>query len=382
MMRIFPLILASAAGAGLGLLLDPVSGHRRQTRIRDKALHLWKLTKRTTDVTSRDVMNRTRGLIAERRSTFSHEEVDDDVLTRRVAARLGHVVSHPRTIGITVQSGRVTLLGPILKSEIRNLLEAVKAVPGVIEIDNQLEEHENSDDIPALQAQGHPPYHRFNFSQTNWTPTTRLIALGMSGSLLSYGLRNRSGGLGSIGSILGLGLATRAVTNLPFQRLLGIGAGYRAVDVQKTITIRAPLQRVFDYWANFANFPSFMENIADVQDLGNGRSRWVVRGPFGISLEWNAVLTKLESGRMIAWQSEVGAAIQCAGVVTFIANGDDSTTVQIRLSYNPPAGALGHALATVLGVSPKQKMDTDLVRVKTFLETGIAPRLAARRRVS
>jgi uncharacterized membrane protein len=40
------------------------------------------------------------------------------------------------------------------------------------------------------------------------------------------------------------------------------------------------------------------------------------------------------------------------------------------LSYNPPAGALGHVFATFFGRHPKRIADEDLVRMKSLLETG------------
>jgi uncharacterized membrane protein len=38
--------------------------------------------------------------------------------------------------------------------------------------------------------------------------------------------------------------------------------------------------------------------------------------------------------------------------------------------YNPPAGVMGHAAASLLGSNPKQAMDEDLVRFKSLLEQG------------
>jgi uncharacterized membrane protein len=54
------------------------------------------------------------------------------------------------------------------------------------------------------------------------------------------------------------------------------------------------------------------------------------------------------------------------------------TRVHIRMSYNPPAGWLGHTIAAAFGVDPKQSMDADLARMKTLIESGRAPRDAAR----
>jgi hypothetical protein len=40
------------------------------------------------------------------------------------------------------------------------------------------------------------------------------------------------------------------------------------------------------------------------------------------------------------------------------------------MSYCPPAGLFGHAVAWVFGADPKTEMDEDLVRLKSLLETG------------
>jgi uncharacterized membrane protein len=47
------------------------------------------------------------------------------------------------------------------------------------------------------------------------------------------------------------------------------------------------------------------------------------------------------------------------------------------MSYSPPAGALGHAFALLLGSDPKSKMDDDLGRMKQFIERGNMPREAS-----
>jgi uncharacterized membrane protein len=49
------------------------------------------------------------------------------------------------------------------------------------------------------------------------------------------------------------------------------------------------------------------------------------------------------------------------------------------MSYNPIAGALGHAVASLFGADAKSQMDADLARMKTMIETGIPPHDAARK---
>jgi hypothetical protein len=60
---------------------------------------------------------------------------------------------------------------------------------------------------------------------------------------------------------------------------------------------------------------------------------------------------------------------------------DDKTVVDVRLSYYPPAGAVGHAIASLFGADPKSEMDDDLMRMKSFIETGHQPHDAADRKM-
>jgi uncharacterized membrane protein len=72
----------------------------------------------------------------------------------------------------------------------------------------------------------------------------------------------------------------------------------------------------------------------------------------------------------MAWQTEPSAVVQHAGRVHFRSRVDGSTAVNIRLSYNPIVGGLGHVVASLFGADPKRQMDDDLLRMKTFIETG------------
>jgi uncharacterized membrane protein len=80
------------------------------------------------------------------------------------------------------------------------------------------------------------------------------------------------------------------------------------------------------------------------------------------------------------WESNrVQPAVRfIAGIIRFLSNPDGSTTVNIRLSYNPAIGGVGHIVASLFGADPKSQMDEDLVRMKSFIETGKVPSDAAR----
>jgi uncharacterized membrane protein len=168
----------------------------------------------------------------------------------------------------------------------------------------------------------------------------------------------------------GVWLVARAVTNLETRRLLG-AAGRRGVDLRKSISIDAPREEVFAFFRAFENFPRFMSHVREVRPSGEGRWHWVVDGPAGAAVEWDAEVAALVPSEVIAWRTVPGAAVRSEGTVRF----DDDrkgTRIDVRLSYRPPGGALGHGLAALLGADPKRQLDDDLLRLKSILEHGRA----------
>jgi uncharacterized membrane protein len=371
------LLGSTAFGAGLMYLLDPRLGKRRRALVQDKVVHFIHKAEDAVGPTSRDFRNRIRGVAAEFRSLISSEQnVSDEVLVERIRSELGRVTSHPHAIEVFVSQGCVTLSGYILASEEKRVLRYVSAISGVKNVENRLEVHQEPGNIPSLQGGTGRREPRFELMQTNWSPTARLLSSLAGGTLVYYGINHR-GFPGLVFGGVGLSLLARGLTNIEFQRLLGVESGRRAIDIQKTLTIAAPINYVFPFWANYEYFPYFMSYIQEVRDLGGDRSHWVVRGPAGVSIGWDAVLTKFIPNEVLAWKSEPGSTVQHAGIIRFEPTAENNTRIHIQLSYNPPAGAIGHALATALGTDPKRQMDEDLMRMKTFIETGVLPHDAA-----
>ena len=166
---------------------------------------------------------------------------------------------------------------------------------------------------------------------------------------------------------------------MELKRLIGIGAGRRAIDFQKIINVAAPVEKVFSFWSDYQNFPRFMSNVREVQQTGNDTSRWVVSGPAGVPVGWSAIVTNYVPNRSIGWKTTSGSPIAHAGLVRFDSNPDGTTRIDIRLTYNPVAGGLGHLVASLFGADPKSEIDSDLVRMKTIIEDGAPPHDAAQK---
>lgn len=365
-----------ALGAAAMYLSDPDRGRRRRALARDKMQSLAVRAGDALDIASRDFVNRVQGLRARASQVIAgrRKRADDSVVAARVRAKIGRTTSHPHAIKVMVHDGCVTLNGPVLAEEKEQLLNTVRVVPGVTAVEDQLQVHAQPDNIAGLQGEGrlrqmHPPFMR-----ENWPPALRAIAM-VGGSTLSYyGLRRRTPA-GALLTLIGFGLLTRSISNRPLMHMLDT-AGRQAIDLQKTIHIAAPPETVFDLWSNYQNFPHFMSNVREVRDLGEGRSHWVVSGPVGIPIEWDAALTESTRPEKLAWRSAPDSPVQHTGEIHFEPE-NGGTRVSIHMSYSPPAGAIGHAVASLFGGNPKREMDEDLMRMKTFIERGIPPHDAA-----
>lgn len=159
MKRINAAVLGAGVGAGVGAglmyFLDPDRGKRRRALVRDKAVHVAHECRDSLDVATRGLANRAQGLYAKTRSWFECGAIADPVLRDRVRSRIGHVVSHPASIEVEVEDGKVRLAGPILTGELSGLLHCVSRVRGVAAVENRLEVHEAPDGAPGRQG-SHP----------------------------------------------------------------------------------------------------------------------------------------------------------------------------------------------------------------------------------
>jgi uncharacterized membrane protein len=369
--------LAAGVGALLMRAFGPGPARTRVLRARDRFARRARDAGDLADAGLRDFGHRTSGYFARLRRRMRRETPDDATLVERVRAQLGRLVSHPHAVDVDARDGHVTLSGDILKAEEHQLLEGVREVNGVAGIDSRLQTHRTAENVPMLQGGRGRPRPRMEYMQQNWAPGPRLLALGAGSALAAWGLTQKRTPAALLG-LVGVGIAMRAATNQDLRRTLGMAGGRRGVDIRKTIHIAAPREHVFDRWCDFENFPQFMSHVEEVRPVGDDRYHWTVRGPAGVQVEWDAVVTALERPDVIAWRTEPGAPVQHAGIVHFD-NEAGGTRVTVRMSYNPPGGSLGHAAAALLDGDPKRTLDADLLRMKAYIETGVPPHDAVRR---
>jgi uncharacterized membrane protein len=148
-------------------------------------------------------------------------------------------------------------------------------------------------------------------------------------------------------------------------------------QVTRTIIVKAPLTEVYDIWANFENFPHFMKYIKSVRKTGDGLSHWVMEGPLGKEIEWDAETTRLDQNQRIAWNSRAGGDVTTSGQVTFKDLPQGQTEIAVTLQYVPPAGALGEVVAKIFK-DPADQLDEDLKNFKAYVEQSTGSREVGR----
>lgn len=134
----------------------------------------------------------------------------------------------------------------------------------------------------------------------------------------------------------------------------------------KSIIVGADVSEVYKIWANFENFPQFMKNIKSVKKTGENKSHWVMEGPLGKKIEWDAETTRMDENKRIAWNS-TGGDIKTSGQVTFNSLPQNQTDVHVVLQYVPPAGVAGEWVAQLLS-HPDDRLEEDLRNFKTYVE--------------
>jgi uncharacterized membrane protein len=141
-----------------------------------------------------------------------------------------------------------------------------------------------------------------------------------------------------------------------------VGSATRYAEVQ------APIEKVYGHWRNFENFPSMFSDVERVDVHGN-RSHWVVKGPAGKSVEWDADIEEDVPNERIAWRSIGDNQVDTSGVVRFDRGTGGTTKVTVALSYDPPAGKLGE-LAAELFKDPDGQLERALAQFKDLVESG------------
>jgi uncharacterized membrane protein len=219
--------------------------------------------------------------------------------------------------------------------------------------------------------------------RVNVGSSERTASLLGGGLLALYGLtRGTTSGLLLAG--LGGALAYRGATgHCTMYQALGISSAKhkpstaipsgQGVKIEESVTINKSADELFAFWRQLENLPRVMKHLVSVREQDARRSHWVAKGLTG-DVEWGAEIINERPNELIAWKSAQDAEVETAGSVHFqAAPGKRGTEVKVVLSYNPPAGQVGAAIARLAGRDAQSQVREDLRAFKRLMETGTLP---------
>jgi uncharacterized membrane protein len=134
--------------------------------------------------------------------------------------------------------------------------------------------------------------------------------------------------------------------------------------VVRSVSVGCAVSRVFRLWKNFELFPTFMKSVKDVKYRGGRITHWVIQGPLGYRVQWDAVATAIEENRLIAWRS-IGGDIYTEGTAAFTEITDIRTYLTVTLAYEIDSRM--RRIATRF-YNPGKHLEADLERFRAFAE--------------
>ena len=213
----------------------------------------------------------------------------------------------------------------------------------------------------------------------------RWLSLAAGSALVAYGLLRSWRSLPWL--LLGGALVSRGYTghSYLYERLgrerrplagRATWPGGRGIRIEEAITISRPVSQVFGAYRDTRRLPRFMKHLEVVTPIGENRSLWTARmgGPIPLRLRWEAEIVAERENELLSWRSVPGSDIDIAGAVLFQpAPAGRGTELRAVLTYLPPGGALGLAIASAFRAVTAQQVKNDLWRFKNVMEAGEVP---------
>ena len=242
----------------------------------------------------------------------------------------------------------------------------------------------------GVHATDRPAHDQASSRHVNVGRAERMASLAGGGLLAAYGL-SRGNLAGLVVGAIGGALAYRGWTGYcSAYQALGMSSAERenqaaiasgqGIKIEESVTIQKSPEELFRFWRELSNLPRVMRHVVSVTPIGDRRSKWVADGLTG-NIEWEAEILEERANELISWKSTPDSEVATAGSVHFRpAPGDRGTELKVVLSYNPPAGRAGHALAWLAGRDPARQVREYLHNFKRLMETGTVPTTAGQPR--
>ena len=139
--------------------------------------------------------------------------------------------------------------------------------------------------------------------------------------------------------------------------------------IEGRVTIKRPVEKVFEFYRNFKNLPSFLGDVMAIDETGPATSRWTIQGPLGIEVHWTVRVTEERPNELIRYETVSSPALRTFWEIHF-APGSAAGETEVHEVMKAPLGRIGRAALALIGKFPAEEVSSNLNRLKEVLETG------------
>ena len=136
----------------------------------------------------------------------------------------------------------------------------------------------------------------------------------------------------------------------------------RRLPIQRWTDVAVPVDKAYEAWENFDQYPKFMHRVLSVRKKGNDRVRWEEKIWFS-KRQWEGRITDRRKNDRIAWKTTSGMSHK--GIVSFHKLDDNLTRVMVTMEFEP--NGMMEKMASGLRFV-KRAVQADLARYKAYVE--------------
>lgn len=149
-------------------------------------------------------------------------------------------------------------------------------------------------------------------------------------------------------------------------KLMGGGGGggkkTRRLPIQRWTDVGAPIDKVYEAWTKFDEFPRFMHRVLNVEQKDRDKISWQEKIWFS-KRQWEGRVTERKKNDRIVWTTTSGMSHK--GVVSFHKLADNLTRVMVTMEFEP--NGMVEKMASGLRFV-KRAVQSDLARFKAYVE--------------
>ena len=142
----------------------------------------------------------------------------------------------------------------------------------------------------------------------------------------------------------------------------GGGKKTRRLPIQRWTDVAVPVDKAYEAWNRFDDFPKFMHRVLNVEKKGQDRITWQEKIWFS-KRQWEGKITERRKNDRIVWKTTNGMSHK--GVVSFHKLGDNLTRVMVDMEFEP-TGMIEKMASGMRFV--KRAVQSDLARFKAYVE--------------